>query len=61
MKVRSATLVQTFKPIRVEIDLESGQEMDFLANAVRYLKKTYVISTDNGVLLDELEKAFTRL
>ena len=41
MRIASNEIIQNFKPIRVEIDAQTGQEMDDIATILKYAR-TYM-------------------
>lgn len=60
MKVRSATLVQNFEPIRVEIDFQSAEEMDALRDLLRHCMNMSLSKLQRQVI-EHLMPAVTRL
>lgn len=60
MKVNSETIIQNFKPIRVSIDIESGQEMDDVVTILETASRRVSLPRLQEVI-NKLLPAFTRL
>lgn len=63
MKVRTDTIVQTFKPLRITIDIDDARDMDIIRDLLQYALhgKSFALDARGQTIVRELVPAFTRL
>lgn len=61
MRIRSQGIVQSFKPIRVDIELHSADEMDTMRNILQKAMKNGLLTAEEQALVQQLLPHFARL